>query len=449
MRPDRFFLIAGLAYGLVFVFATPPFQAPDETAHFYRAYAVSEGSLLAQRGEGGLGAMLPASVQQLGTQLKGDLPGNPDRRIAPEKIFQSLRVPLETERRRFTDFRTAALVFPVSYLPQAAGIAVARWLGAPTLVLLYTARLFNLLVSVALIGAGLRQLPSYRWLSAMIALTPMAVFLCGSASADGVNIAVAFLLAGTIARLAWGEASQGWRDPAIVTACSAVLCLSKAVYAPLAFLALLIPPARLPGGRRSPFLVSHLAIAAAAFALALTVASAVDLSIRPDAPVDAGRQIQDALAHPFRVAGIIADNYLHLGLRYIAQIVGQLGWLDVNLPKPLLWGYSVLLGGLLLFDTRRDLAVHGWQRIVLSLLAVATAALVSAAQYALWTPYGASYVEGVQGRYFLPLAPAAAWIFYSRRFAVQPALLDRLMPWLSLLALSVAVWTLLHRYYGA
>lgn len=447
MRPERFFLAAGLACGLAFVFGTPPFQAPDETSHFYRAYAVSEGNLSARREGEKLGAMLPASLQELGTDLKGDLPFHPERKIRTEKIFRALQVPLEPERRRFTDYRTSALFTPIPYLPQAAGILVARWLGAPALGLLYAARLANLLAATVLIWIGLRRLPSYSWLLAMLALTPMALFLRASASGDALGTAAAILLAGTVARLAWGEEEQGrWSDVAILIACSAALCLSKPVYVPLAFLVLLIPADRLPGRRQLAVFLLQGTVTGAAFALAIATAGAVDVSIRPDAPVDADRQIADALADPLRVARIVAEDYLFRGPRYVAQVVGQLGWLDVNLPKPLVWGYAAGLGLLALVDTRRTVTVTLPQRVLLVLVALATMALVGASQYASWTPYGADHVEGIQGRYFLPLAPAAAWIFHTRRSPSER--LDRVLPWLSLLALGTAFGTLLQRYYG-
>jgi uncharacterized membrane protein len=454
MRPDRFFLVAGLVYGLVFVFATPPFQVPDEPAHFYRAYAVSEGNPSARIGDGGLGAVLPASLEELGIGLKGDLPFYPERRIAPETILRALRVPLEEERRRFTDYRTSAQFTPVPYLPQAAGIAMARWLGAPALYLLYAARLANLLAATVLIAIGLRRLPSYGWLLTMLALTPMALFLRASASADALSTAVAFLLAGTAARLAWGEEEQGRRrsigDMAVLTACSAALCLSKPVYVPLACLALLIPAARLPGGRRGPALLVFAAVTVAAFGVGMATAGAVDIPVRLDAPVDRDRQIESALQEPLRVVRIITEDYLHRGRRYVAQVVGQLGWLDANLPKPLLWGYAALLGLLALVDTRPTVAVSPGQRLLLILAALATMALVSASQYATWTPYGADYVEGIQGRYFIPLAPAAAWIFHARRSQMGrlDRRLDQILPWLSLLSIATALWTVLHRYYG-
>ena len=432
MTPVRFFLAGSLLFGLAFLVATPPFQAADETAHFYRACAVSEGTFR------GLGAELPASVEEIGADLKGDLPFHPEKTIRPEQILQAFRIPLKPDRRRFVDFRTAALVTPVSYLPQAAGIALARWLGAPVLGLLYAARLANLLAGTALIALALRRLPSYPWLIALLALTPMAVFLRASASADTLNMGAAFLLVATVAKLAWGKAEPDRSDFPVLIACSVALCLSKPVYVPLTLLVLLIP------FRRK--LLLYWMVTIAAFTLAMWTASSVDVTIRPDAPVDSRRQIAGALEDPVRVARILGEDYLVMGRRYAAQIVGQLGWLDVNLPKPLLLGYLLLLGLAAFLDTRQEVAVTVWQRVFLTGIALAVLALVSAAQYAIWTPYGTDYVEGIQGRYFLPLAPAAVWILHTRRSPA--AFLGRVLPWLSTLSLGVALATLLQRYYG-
>lgn len=51
--PERAFLLLAILLGVVFIFVTPPFEVPDEGAHFYRSYQVSVGRLLPQEnGEG-------------------------------------------------------------------------------------------------------------------------------------------------------------------------------------------------------------------------------------------------------------------------------------------------------------------------------------------------------------------------------------------------------------
>ena len=143
MRPDRFFVVAGHLAGLAFVFVTPPFQVPDEPVHFYRAYALSTGELWGEHArdpEDGFGAVLPASLKEVGSALRGDVPFHPARKIRPATILGALRVPLEEERRAFVDYRNAAQFTFVPYIPQAAAMLVARTLGATPLALLYAAR---------------------------------------------------------------------------------------------------------------------------------------------------------------------------------------------------------------------------------------------------------------------------------------------------------------------
>ena len=57
LTPRRVFLVSAVLGGAAFIVTTPPFQVPDEPAHFYRAYSVSEGRLLVQTRKGMPGAL--------------------------------------------------------------------------------------------------------------------------------------------------------------------------------------------------------------------------------------------------------------------------------------------------------------------------------------------------------------------------------------------------------
>jgi hypothetical protein len=82
------------------------------------------------------------------------------------------------------------------------------------------------------------------------------------------------------------------------------------------------------------------------------------------------------------------------------------------------------------------------------MLAATAAAAVIASQYVIFTPYGADSVEGVQGRYFLPLVPVAALALGRPRRDGPP----RALPWLlaawTVLVLALTLRAVLRRYYG-
>jgi predicted membrane protein DUF2142 len=448
-RSDGFLLVAGLLFGLGFAAVTPPFQVADEPAHFYRAYRVSEGrlDLIPRPGRGA--ADLPASVRDVATSLRGDLPFHPERKMAPGKILAGFRVPLRPER-RVPVWLANTLQYPfVPYVPQALGIALGRLLGAPPLGLLYLARLFNLIAGTLMISFAVRRLPALRWLAVMIALTPMALSLRASASADATSVGAAFLLAAAVAKLVWGGDEPGSRiDLGLVVASSAVLCASKVAYLPLAFLAFLIPSSRFTHGKRAGFLLLHTSVSLAVAAFAVMTSRAAGV-IRFDAAVDPGRQMRDALAHPLDFLQVVAIDYVVHAPRYLSQLVGKLGWLDTELPQIFIVAYLAALLALVFVDGDPQIEVRPWQRWAVAGLTLCTMVLISASQYAVWTPYGADFIQGLQGRYFIPLAPAAAWALHSRKLAgrIPPRFLGTGLAAFSLVSFGISLWTLVERFF--
>jgi uncharacterized membrane protein len=392
---------------------------------------------------------MPLGLQVLVGRF-ADLPFHRERRTSPAAIRAALGVPLAADRPVFVAFPNTAQYSVVGYLPQAAGIALLRPFGAPPLLLAYGARFANLLVGTALLAFAIRQSPALRWLLAMMALLPMATFLRGSASADVTATAAAFLLVATAAKLAWGprEELRGWDVP-LLAAATGVLCLAKVPYAPLGLLLLLVPRERLPWRRRAPAYLLQAAVIVAGSGIAMVTALAVG-PLRSDAVVSPRLQLSAVLAHPFRFLGIAIADYFQHAQRYLLQFMGALGWLDVHLPKGFLLAYLVALMALLFLDADPRLSLASWQRVVLAGATFAAMLLISASQYATWTPYGATYLDGIQGRYFLPLAPAGAWACHCRAFGGRVAprrlALGLALVWAASTAITLV--SLIGRYYG-
>jgi len=445
-RPDRCFVLASLVCGLGFAILTPPFQVPDEPAHFYRSYLVSEGRLGVVPHAGV--AELPDAVPRLARELLGSAPFDVEVKIDPHRIVDAFSTPLEPAERSSVSFPSSLQYTFLPYLPQALGIAAGRAAGAPALALLYAARLANLAAGTLALWAAIRMLPALRWSTLLLAMMPMALALRASASADTTAIGAAFLLAAAFARIAWGKDPPARRHFVLLAVSAAVLCASKPPYLPLALLALLIPVARWPPLRRAAWLSFMAGVVGVLVAWSMATARAVGV-VRPDAPVDPARQLAGIVADPFGLLRIVVADYIEHTPRYLAQFVGHLGWLDTKPPAWFLIAYLLMLVSVTLLDGE-GAVVLAWQRAGLLAVVVACLLLVSASQYATFTPFGARHVEGLQGRYYIPVAAAGMWVLHLRRpdLGISPRALGASAMAAVVIGYGIVVRTLLDRFYG-
>jgi uncharacterized membrane protein len=186
----------------------------------------------------------------------------------------------------------------------------------------------------------------------------------------------------------------------------------------------LVPPGVRAGGRAravAGLWAGGLAAAVAGAGISVWVTHRFASLGSPRLGVQPEAQLRGVLAAPLHFLGLAAADYAHHLPRYGASFVGIFGWLDTPLPRPamVLWGLLLLAAALTGGDPA--LALAAWQRRLAVAITVAVLLLLSLSQYVTWTPLGAGFVDGLQGRYFLPVAPVAAILFYNRRFAAREA----------------------------
>jgi hypothetical protein len=94
----------------IFVFAvgyallTGPFRGADEPNHFFRAFHVSEGGVLAIHGpEGIVGQFLPANLLTL-VQVAGALTKVPAIKTSSQELHAAAQVPLNSNHRALVTF---------------------------------------------------------------------------------------------------------------------------------------------------------------------------------------------------------------------------------------------------------------------------------------------------------------------------------------------------------
>src|SRR5262249_11495506 len=147
-------------FGLFYVFGIPPGQGADEPSHFPRAYHVSEGHLfpvMQNNWEWG-GGVMPVSLQRT-IDAFFQVGNRPDLRVDVKKYEELWQLPLRPEERIPVCYPPAAHYTFVPYLPQAAGIALARAAGLGPLPVFYTGRLANLALCVVILFWAIRLWP--------------------------------------------------------------------------------------------------------------------------------------------------------------------------------------------------------------------------------------------------------------------------------------------------
>lgn len=446
------FLAGSLLGGLGFLVLFPPLTVADEPSHFYRAFAVTSGDLLAQSEAAQVGSRLPAALPRVAAEFRASwrLIFHPDWRADPGRLRATLDWRLAPNERLFVAYPTAAQFPAVVHLPQAAGIALGRLVGFGPVELVYLGRLGNLIVATLVLWRAIRLMPLGRWALALFALTPAAVSSRASLSADALTTAAAFLMVAAVAWLGWGPGTPTRRDRLRVVAAALLVCLTKLPYALLVLALLAVPRERLALRAERRLWTAALLALLLAIGLSTWVALEYGADLDSGVATDRDRQVRDALADPAPFLAMVARHYATHGGYHVQEAIGLwIGWADVSLPISLCRLYAGVLLALLLLAGSREAIVEWWQRLAVAGVVGLVLVVVAASQYAAWTAYGAEEIRGIQGRYFLPVAPLVALALHRRpSYRPHPVLLVLALAAFHALVTLVAWERVLARHWG-
>lgn len=396
------------------------------------------------------GGFLPRSLRQTAELVMGDIRFEPDNKQDLGLLGEAAAIKLAAGERDFLEFPTTVLYSPLPYLPQTAAVLVGRLAGASPLVLLYLARLLNLVVWIVLMVMAIRITPIFKWVFTLLALTPMSLALAASASADALTNALAFLLVALVLDTALGP-NQAFdrRRWGFILTLSLAVTLAKPVYAILPLSFGLIPAARAGTRKRFAVLFSILiASCLAALAAWSLVASFVSVPLQTGA--DPRAQVGHILRQPVLSLAVMIDSAVRCSRFYLREFIGQLGWLDVTLWFPLVAAVFVGLWITAAADQAEGVKVTGGQKMTALGVFAAGAFLIMGSIYVFWNPVAGPAVEGVQGRYFIPLSPFLFLIVYNRRFPFRlrtDSLLRTALVCFSLCSAVYALAAVVLRFY--
>ena len=423
---------------LFLALATPPFQVTDEYSHALRADQLSRGVLVSPR----LGGRIDGGLRSFGhlyEEMQFRYEVKQTEELARKVIALTWHVPDEDE-----NFQNSAQYGPFLYLPQAAGIWFGKLADFSPFFTFLASRLVNAAVSILVAFVAIRRCRRGLALLFTTVLLPMTASEFGSMSQDALIISLSLLVAANASKiLAESRASRVW-EFALFVAVVVTTTLARPSQFALAPLGLLYLTSADTSWRPKALI--------AAVGIALIMAWLVLLpKLMPEGPsgVSVSAQLLEIVKQPLLLPTVIYNTIRVQAFWLLETLVGLRGWLDTRLPHWFTWtAAGVLVCSWFTPGNRRPWFLPAAVGLVTF---VAVLLNIAAALYASWTQVGKMTIDGVQGRYILPVFPLLA--FASPQYG--PTLSRLLSPsWLAVTALPIVSMAVLpaavmERYYGS
>jgi len=258
----------------------------------------------------------------------------------------------------------------------------------------------------------------------LIAGMPMTAFELMSVSADCVTFSLAVLVFACVVNL-----SLAWNRRVYVTllASCILLGLCKQTYALLPCISFIlwkpIPGSNLKKAFSIMFVIACAIVPMIVWSMHI---QKIYIPLRKDVHIDPIEQTQFFIANWHVLLQYFIKDIFCVNLRsYSHSMYGVLGWLDTPLSrKDAAWYICLCFASVLILFRRKapsnalgfkgkySLELPAVTRLFLLAVVLILVILIAISQYLSWNPVGVISLEGIQGRYFIPLFPVMLLAFY-------------------------------------
>lgn len=413
-KPHILFLLLCGFSGYLFLVLTPPLWGLDEPSHFARAYKISHGEIIPNTDREKGGNLMPDSFSELSNYRTHDiLDVQKNSHIIDRADVTNKDAYDNFMSKQFSNeehyFPFVATYSPLAYPGSIVGILFSSVLNLNIGQTLFLARLLSLLFYMGIAGFSIYLLrrSNIKWLFFAIALTPTAIFQAAVITADTMLIAISLLFFALLYRVCTDKSQASRGMLAGLVFCAIALPLIKINYVFISAAILALPFSALGTKRLANIYKAGVLAASALLAFfwsrAIGATETPELSQRADQlPISPSDQIAHILHSPIDFVTVFIKSLVVYGDTYYRELLLTVSGNSVKVP---------LIFVLLLFvaliciaiSIKKELMPMKKQIVWLNIGALVTSATIFAALYVGFNPVGWKFIDGVQGRYFLPL----------------------------------------------
>lgn len=420
----KVWLLVALVSGLAFIFIITPLFANDEIVHFPRAYHVQEGYFWAENlGDSNYGGYLPEQIKQMNDAYREQVQSkNVDATKLEQIRAQYSHERLSSGKKEPVAFTSATLSAGWDYLPPAIGIKLARIMNLPLNWYVYFGRIFSLITYITLAYFAIKYMPIGKRFLIVISLLPTSLVQAGTIGMDGLVNGLSWLIIALTFAILLRKLTVTPKLLAVIVFLAFYLSTTKQGYVPLAALPLILPARVFPFDLKRVWIwrlcFGALLLLTSLWYLGATspIAEVIHKVQRPGLYVNEADQLHYIFQYPLQFLAIIfVQPFTLWAASTYAGIVGVLTNRLVYLPLAIIALLYALLGITCFHKEKEHVSGRDRLYVLISSTGVflATFILINLALYLSFTRVGFDRVEGLQGRYFLPLLPLLGIILHT------------------------------------
>lgn len=387
LKIENKFLILIIIVGSLYCVAFPVNTTPDEASHAKRAYEISNGNLISRIDKGIVGNKLDSNLNK--ALLNDNYSG----------LIKNFKFK-ETKKKTMYDFANTSLYSPISYLPQSLGILFSKIFTNSILVQLYFGRLFNFIVFILLMYCSIKLIPVKKEIILLIGMLPLTIQEAVSLSPDAFTIAISCFLIAYILNLRNQKDKINKKQIGILLLVSIILSQLKIVYLPICLLLFLLPTKKFASKKQKYITIITIILISAIFGLIWLKISSTYLSSQSASD----KQLAYIFGNILGYLGICASTFTIYSRDWLYQAFGMtLGNFTIIIPSWLIFGNIILFIIYCVISNNDKNNVKGKSKFLIAFVIIAIVGLIFTSLYLQWTPYKAKIIDGIQGRYFIPL----------------------------------------------
>ena len=408
IKPEKALLCIIIPFCIIITFAMPVGRGHDEYMHWIKAFEVSEGRFISKidNEKKQSVAIVPEKVQNIINERQ-------------HGVFKYVdNISLLEERIDYDNYvlvpnQNAAAYCFVQYIPEALGILIGKVITQNPLLIAYTARIANIVTCTILMYFAIKLIPFGKNILLILSIIPIAIEGFSTISPDGITISICALFISYTMYIAFDKNKKcGTKEMLILTMLGAIVSLCKIVYMPLIFLAIIIPKEKFKSKRNKIFyLTIIIGIGVICNLIWLGFGSLALLSTNTNTYSGTEQngtviKVMSILSNPIMYVQKLFYTISVKGNQYFLSLFGgQLEWAEtirIELIPYIICGISIITA-----ISEHDIKdkLNKYQKIIILFIILVITILIFTSLFIQWSDNNLEYIDGVQGRYFLPILP--------------------------------------------